>query len=165
MKRLFAVLSLFLLLCACGKQEPAESPQPEPEPVEQEIQQELPPQEVPITVTEPSAPVEYTADHREELIEDAVGCELAVPVFGQQKMDDFYEDLYGQLIDYTKETVFPETVNRGCVATVTGQVESVTEENGAVTVVYAYDCDFSEGDDLHRTCTDTFDLTTGEHIK
>ena len=173
MKRLYLIIFALLLLTACGKQEP---PLPveriEPLPVETAPAVE----EVPITVEDAaeqtviSSPeiVAYTAETLEGLVEDTVGYTFEIPTFdveGADAIRTYYQELAEHLEGYTKETVYTQAAERGCIVSVYGYVASASVEGETLSVDYVFQCDFSDTDESTENLrTDSFNVVTGEKL-
>lgn len=174
MKRLFLILFSLLMLTACGKEElPIVETETLPTPVQTQPAKETPmpvpeDEEEPIAAQEQADPVSYTVQTVEGLVEDTVGYIFEIPVFGLPGGDaivTYYEDLAAHLVDYTRETVYPQAAERGCIVSVYGEVVSATGEGGVVTVEYAFRCDYSDAEETEETLrTDLFDVISGERV-
>lgn len=189
MKKLFIAILAILMLSACGKQEvPEQPPVEEPEvihtPVEEEpivAQPEQNGEPVPEESRDwtPEQPSEdegvadtfgYGTEELEGLIEDTIGYTISYPQFemhgydGKDQINAFYEALALSLEQHTKENVYPQVMERHCVANVFGEVVNVNHENEPeLAVTYEYRVEFSDTEEPTVFLrTDYFDMNTGE---
>lgn len=183
MKRVFAIIFSFLLLTACTKRE---VPVTEPEELPEEVivqEEEMP--EEPVIVVEPeiiihdsaedtpledeSVPVSFTSQIVEGLVEDTVGYQFEVPVFdyaGYPAMEQFYAELIASMENFTKEVVYNNAVERGCVVSVYGKAVSATVLDSILSVTYTYECDYSDAEEpTVETRIDRFDIETGARLE
>ena len=186
MKRIaiFAALAALLLLSACEKApaEPAAPPVPDsqtttdtaPDPGDDQEIEEIPTEIVPST--DDAAPLEpvpaeisATDNTVEEGIEDSVGYSYALPVFagfdGAQAVTDFYNALLPEMDAYARETVYDTAQERHCVGSVFGSYRLDGVRDNQLLVNYTVTVEYSEGEGSTSTRTDSFDMTTGEHLK
>ena len=189
MKKLLIVLLAMLMLTGCGKQEaPVQPPVEEPEvihtPVEEEQIVAQPEQDVEQTPEEPrdwtpEQPSQdegvadtfgYGTEKLEGLIEDTIGYTISYPQFemhgydGKEQINAFYEALALSLEQHTKENVYPQVMERHCIANVFGEVTAVDHEKEPELVVsYEYRVEFSDSEEPAVFIrTDYFDMNTGE---
>ncbi len=181
MKKILAALMLALLLCGCQKEkQPAlpEAPPSKPEETAQpadETPAELPVVEIPAKIVSGETPdgQNYTLDRmeqREGAVEDAVGYLLEYPVLsgfdGAETVNQYYIDLADGLENYTKETVYNETMERFTVTDVYGKCQSIDVDEGMLVVEYSLSVQFHDTDEvLEKNRTDYFDMTTGEKVR
>ncbi len=181
MKRLFLIISLILLLTACGKTEEGSATPDIPEEVEitEEATATEPTVETEIVITpdvpletvisNSGEPVSFTTEVLEGLVEDTVGYTFEVPAFdveGTEPIRTYYEELAAHLEGYTKETVYTEAASRACVVSVFGYVTDAVLDGDVLTVTYAYECDFSDTEEsVENVRTDKFSAATGERVE
>lgn len=182
MKKLLITALALCLLCGCSKSSnvPVTEPEPEvPSPAisQPEIVYEEQPVEMETEIVEPSpdeneipsddVPLEWEILEVDGLIEDTVAFGMEKPIFsgvdGAETINSFYDALYDQLENHTRETVYPAVLDKHTGANVYGTVGSISYSHQWVEVPYTYEVEYLDGSDPESfTRTDRFDLTTGE---
>lgn len=176
MKKLLAFMLVVLLLTGCQKapassepEEPVSQPEetiqtvPE-EPVEEPSVVEIPVEIIPSHTEED---IDFSVEQREGQVEDSVGYILDCPVFSgfdaAETVNQFYVDLADYLEGYIKETVYTETMKRFTVTDVYGRCQSVSAQDGELTVEYTLSIVFHDTDEeIVKSRTDYFNMSTGE---
>ena len=182
MKKMLIALLAVLMLTACGKQEEPVQPPVEEEKIVAQPEQEFEPtpDEPRDWTPEPPSQDEgvadtfgYGMDELEGLIEDAIGYTIAYPQFemhgyeGKGQINAFYESLAVSLEQHTKENVYPQVLERHCIANVFGEVTEVNhDEEPELAVTYEYRVEFSDSEQPTVFIrTDYFDMESGECLR
>ena len=178
MKKLLAIILMMLTLTGCSfvmmpKNDHVEMPKPEPEIVVEGAEEE-----VELKIEDPvEASMEVPAEEAlgyeslmvDGLVEDTISFGFEIPVFdvpGGEKIGEYFDRVVRSMEDYTKEVVYEEAMGRSCIASVYGQVDSATLEDGIIAVEYSYICQYSDAEEPEvHTTTLCFDMQTGEVVK
>ena len=167
---ILAIVSV-LTLAACSKA-PVEEPLAEQEivieqPTDEPSVEPDPAPEQPVAPEGESAT--YTVMIVEGLVEDAIGYSFEIPVFeypGYDVIEQFYSSLVESMESFTREVVYTNAMERGCVVSVYGTVKSATIMDNILSVTYEYICDYSDAEaPTIESRIDRFDVETGALVE
>lgn len=188
MKKLIAILLMVLMLTACGnKKDTAEKkdtkigtasgPVVEMAPIV-DMAEEL--EEVPAEQKETEEPkeepaiegrpMEYTSLMVDGVVEDTVGFGFEIPVFdcpGNEKIQEYFSDFVGEMESFAKDVVYENAMQRSCIVSVYGAVDSAMLVDDVLSVTYSFRCDYSdaEGVEDEERSIHRFDIQTGEPVE
>ena len=174
MKRFFAIvltiltILMILMLAACSAEKPA--PKQEEPPVEatQEQAQEEPAEDPEEQKDAPDL-VPFTTEIVDGLVEDTVGYTFEIPVFdlpGYETMRQYYHEQVQVMEGFTKDVVYENAMERGCIVSVYGEVITAVMLDDVLFVTYAFQCDYSDAEEPEvETRIDRFDPVTGELVE